>query len=120
MHRRLILSVFFAAAMAAGCSSTSSVEDGAQVQSPTPVAQKAETPAAQAAAVKRSRKKDPNELHCTRYKPTGSHRSVTRCVTQAQRTAERDSAVLTLQRTMAGSASGGNDVPVGGAGGNNP
>lgn len=86
--------VFGAAALLlAGCASTAGNSSPPKfVQSSAKSAEPELTAAAE------PRRKDPNELVCQRYKPTGSHRSVTRCVTRAQKTAERDAAQMSLQR----------------------
>ncbi|MEO1574526.1 MAG: hypothetical protein AAFU65_06150 [Pseudomonadota bacterium] len=108
------------AALLAGCTSTTT-QTGSSAQA-APVATQKSTPAAEPQAEARTastrqKRKDPNELVCQRYKPTGSHRSVTRCVTRAQKTAERDSAILGLQQAAGASLS---DNAVNNAGGGPP
>lgn len=90
-------------ALLTGCASTQT-ESSAPVQAQKQTTATESTSEARTAST-RPRRKDPNELVCQRYKPTGSHRSVTRCVTRAQKTAERDSAVLGLQQAAGASLS---------------
>lgn len=107
-------------ALLAGCAATS-VDSESKAKSEPVQAQSSaatvDTKATTETASAKPRRKDPNEMICQRYKPTGSHRSVTRCVTRAQKTAERDSAVLGLQQAAGASLS---DNAVNNAGGGTP
>jgi len=40
-----------------------------------------------------------DDMHCTRFQPTGSHRIITRCVSQEQRQLEEDAARNTLLKS---------------------
>ncbi len=80
----LIATIVF---MAAGCSSVTT--------SQTPPSLKAVAASEDAPAITTSIEDDAqadNGLHCTSYRPTGSHRKITRCVTKEQQELERDAA----------------------------
>ncbi|MEM6640023.1 MAG: hypothetical protein AAF610_08975 [Pseudomonadota bacterium] len=104
MKRIGMLAVSLAMALAAGCATNTSgnVVETAAAQS---AGKRSVASATTASTTTERTRKDPDEMVCERYRRTGSHRSVTRCVTRAQRTAERDSAVLGLTQAQGPSLS---------------
>ncbi len=49
-------------------------------------------------------------MHCTHYRPTGSHRKITRCITKEQQQLERDAARRTLGNSQGPAVSPPSDI----------
>lgn len=72
--------------------SSARAQSAAQTAAAANAKSKQTAPEQKAAATPKPRRKSMDDLHCVKYKPTGSHRTRTRCVTQAQRQLEEDAA----------------------------
>lgn len=76
----------------AGCASSPQAPLAANAsEASAPSGDSVVAPKQKVAVYDKSKPKESN-LHCTRFKPTGSHRLITRCVTQEQREVEEDAA----------------------------